>query len=165
MKKLLVVRHCKSDWDNPGLPDHDRPLNQRGLNDLPKIASRLTELQPTVEKVFHSTAKRAADTARYIHQNWNPGIPISDKSVLYTFSAHELRYFISTLPDELSAVMIVSHNPGLTDLINDLTRIRLDNLPTGGFCMMEFDVDSWSKIRDRSAEVDFLEYPKMIHNS
>lgn len=162
MKRILVIRHCKSDWDVLGISDHDRPLNQRGIEDIPKIAARLNKLNPPLQKVYHSTAVRATDTARSIFELFQTKIPLQPEEELYTFSSLELLTFIKELPQSESEVCIVSHNPGLTDLICSLTHIRLDNLPTGGFCMMKFDLKYWSKIGEGTGIVEYLEYPKMI---
>lgn len=162
MKKLLLIRHCKSNWDFEGLSDHDRPLNSRGARDVPRIASRLMELDPELNLVYHSTARRAADTAIGIFKLFKPSIQMVPVRTLYTFSSSELLRFIQAMDNEVDSAAIVSHNPGLTDLIVDLTPIRLDNLPTGGFCYLQFDVSRWDQVEGNTGTLKFLEFPKML---
>ncbi|MBI1305977.1 MAG: histidine phosphatase family protein [Bacteroidetes bacterium] len=162
MKSLLLIRHCKSDWGFLGLSDHERPLNERGTSDVPKIAARLNKLKPVLQKVYYSTARRAKDTAEGILDLLDQPIPRESTPRLYTFSGDELLDFINELPESENAVGIVSHNPGLTELIVEITHIRLDNLPTGGFCFVHFDTNSWKDVGTIEGKVDFLEYPKML---
>lgn len=65
MKQLLLVRHAKSDWGNPGLDDFDRPLNERGKKDAPAMAKRIIEKKIKIDAFISSPAKRAAKTAKY----------------------------------------------------------------------------------------------------
>ncbi len=162
MKALLVIRHCKSDWDLSGLSDHDRPLNPRGKKDAPRIAKRLLALNPKLDRIYHSTAKRASDTTMSIFSHMNSETPISSMQDLYTFSCDEVLAIVRDLPENESNVCIVAHNPALTEFIESYTTISLDNLPTGGFCLIHFDVNKWSEIEEGSGKVKYLEYPKML---
>jgi phosphohistidine phosphatase len=73
MKTLVIVRHAKSSWDNPGLPDHERSLSKRGLRDAPKMGARLADWGPPVDRVISSSAVRALTTAELITQEM--GLP------------------------------------------------------------------------------------------
>jgi len=63
MKTLLILRHAKSSWKNPGLADHNRPLNKRGKRDAPRVGRLLRDKNLTPDLILSSTAKRALDTA------------------------------------------------------------------------------------------------------
>ena len=73
MKTLVIVRHAKSSWDNPGLPDHERSLSKRGLRDAPRMGARLADWGPPVDRVISSSAVRALTTAELITQEM--GLP------------------------------------------------------------------------------------------
>jgi phosphohistidine phosphatase len=162
LKKILIIRHCKSEWELTGLSDHDRPLNSRGKRDIPRIADRLSVLNPSLDKVYHSTARRASDTANGIFSHMGSIVPLVPRKDLYTFSSDEVVTFIHNLPEDESSIAIVCHNPAMTEFIQDFTQIQLDNLPTGGFCLIHFEIDDWSEMSENTGTVKFLEYPKML---
>ena len=136
VKKLIVIRHGKSTWDNLQLRDFDRPLNERGRQDAPKIGQRLASLSLMPDKFISSPAKRAISTAFEIgeeigfhkdefHQDIN----------LYGATASDLLKVLANLDDTEKLVFLVGHNPGLTDFINSYMGYPLQILPTCGiFC-------------------------------
>lgn len=162
MKTLTLVRHCKSDWSSDELADHERPLNQRGMGDIPLIASRLNELNLEASICYHSSAKRAVDTAQGIVKLLKNPMPLEETDDLYTFDYYSVLSFIHTIPNEYKSVVLVGHNPGLTELINLLGDVQLDNLPTGGFCQFKLFGKRWEDVEEKTGEVSFLEYPKLL---
>jgi phosphohistidine phosphatase len=70
MKALLLIRHAKSDWDNAGLSDFDRPLNERGKKNAPEMAQRLLDKKINIDAFVASPAKRAAKTAKYFAETY-----------------------------------------------------------------------------------------------
>ncbi len=161
MKTLTIVRHAKSDWTFD-LPDHDRPLNERGKSDVPKVAARLKELNCTPEICFYSTAKRATDTANGLLDVMKIDAQRQESDLLYSFDAMDIINFLKEIDKYKKHIMIVGHNPGLTELINRLSQVRLDNLPTCGFAQLTFDIAYWSDIESVDGELNFLEYPKKL---
>ncbi|MCB9261827.1 MAG: histidine phosphatase family protein [Flavobacteriales bacterium] len=159
MKTLNILRHCKSDWSY-GLPDHDRPLNERGKNDIPQIANRLNELNFATQRCFYSTANRAKTTAIGVCGLLHNKTELEACKALYTFSDHDFVDFVSCIDNQLDNVLIVAHNPGLTDLINYLTNTRLDNLPTGGFAQLKLEINSWKNIDYQCGTLGLFEFPK-----
>ncbi len=161
MKTLTLIRHAKSDWTYD-LPDHDRPLNKRGKRDLPLVADRLNQFDCKPDICFYSSARRAKDTANGLLDFMNVSTTRVETEKLYTFDAQDLLRFIKSIDNDLNHVMIVSHNPGSTDLINQISHINLDNLPTCGYAQFTFNIAQWSAIEDVKGELNLLEYPKMI---
>jgi phosphohistidine phosphatase len=161
MKTLTLVRHAKSDWTYD-LPDHDRPLNKRGKSDLPVVADRLNQFNCSPDVCYFSSARRATDTANGLLDYMNVPSKREQTEELYTFDAGDLLHFIKSIDDGVNHAMIVSHNPGSTDLINRISNINLDNLPTCGYAQFSFDIMSWSEIETVKGDLDLLEYPKMI---
>ncbi len=161
MKTLTLVRHAKSDWTYD-LPDHDRPLNKRGKHDLPIVADRLSQFDCSPDVCYFSSARRATDTANGLLDYMNvPSKRVQTKE-LYTFDSGELLKFIKGIDNDVNHAMIVSHNPGSTDLINQISHINLDNLPTCGYAQFTFKITAWAEIADVKGDLDLLEYPKMI---
>lgn len=159
MKTLILVRHAKSSWKKP-LPDHLRPLNKRGQRDAPMMGERLARREIEPDAIITSPATRALVTAEVIAQEiGHPRDEIRIDERLYGASAFELLEIIQELDDYLDCVMLLGHDPGLTDLANDLG-CDIDNVPTCGVVELEFDTDSWALIDDVDpTRIDF-DYPK-----
>ena len=161
MKTLIIVRHAKSSWENPSLSDHERPLNKRGLRDAPMMGARLAEWGPPVDRVISSSAARALATAELITQEMGlPWDEIQIEDGLYHASEEDMVELIQEQDDYIDGLMLFGHNPGMTYLVNDLSDLYLDNLPTCGVVILQFDVDSWSKVGDVEASTADLDFPK-----
>jgi phosphohistidine phosphatase len=162
MKTLILIRHAKSSWKHPGLPDRLRPLNKRGQRDAPVMGERLAKREIEPDSIISSPATRAMLTAETIAREI--GYPEDDIRVderLYGASAFELIEIIQELDDAADCVMFLGHNPGLTDLANDLG-CDIDNVVTCGVVELEFDVDSWRHIGNVDpVRIDF-DYPKKM---
>lgn len=164
MKTLVIVRHAKSSWDDPGLSDHERPLNKRGLRDAPVMGARLAEWGPPVDRVISSSAARALATAELITQEM--GLPwdeilISDD--LYHAGEEEMLELIQEQEDAIDGLMLFGHNPGMTALVNDLSDLNLTNLPTCGVVILQFDVTSWEEVGEAEAVTAEVDFPRWSH--
>lgn len=119
MRRLVLIRHAKSAYP-VGVVDHDRPLNERGLRDAPVIGDWLAaQLQPDGEVLaLVSTARRAQDTWAAAHE-WLAGWAITrrDEPRLYEAGVPEIVGILEEVPDDVSTVLLVGHNPGLFDLL------------------------------------------------
>lgn len=161
MKQLILVRHAKSDWGNPGLDDFDRPLNERGKKDAPMMAERLKERKITIDAFIASPAKRAAKTAKVFAEVFKRDKEeIIFKEELYM--AGPLIFFdvIEKTDNKFSAIAIFSHNNGITEFANRLTNVRIDNIPTCGIVAVKADCENWSDFRQAEKEFLFFDYPK-----
>jgi phosphohistidine phosphatase len=158
-KRLLLLRHAKSSWDDPGLADHDRPLAPRGRKAAALMASYLSEERIRPALVLCSTAVRARETLE--------GVGLSDDVVfereLYGASAGELLERLGRVPDSVESAMLIGHNPGMHDLAlmlggtGDVER----KFPTGALATFAFD-GGWSGLGPGRAElVDFVR-PKQL---
>lgn len=161
MKILILVRHAKSDWGNPGLDDFDRPLNERGKKDAPVMAKRLKDKKVKVDAVIASPAKRAAKTAKIFAEEMD--INKDDfilKDELYMAGEDSFFKVIESINNKFSSVAIFSHNNGITDFANLLTDARIDNIPTCGVFAIKIVSDSWKDFRKAKKEFWFFDYPK-----
>jgi len=145
MKRLILIRHSKSSWKDLSLTDFNRPLNNRGKSDGPLIASYLRNRITTVDYLHSSSSVRTFETSKYFINQIKFGKIQYDDS-LYHCSATSILNMITSYSDNYQSVMIIAHNPGLTNLINNITNISLDNLPTTGLAEIEFNINSWSNI-------------------
>ena len=163
MKLLTLIRHAKSSWAHPELDDIDRPLNARGLKAAPLMGQRLAVSRKDWSgvRMFTSPARRARDTAELIAAELSLSAgAITELPHLYTFDARELLLAIRTLPDDSEAVLLVAHNPAITEVANLLTGAQIDNVPTAGMVSMSLDIPGWRQAAAGDAILLEFDYPK-----
>jgi phosphohistidine phosphatase len=161
MKRLSLLRHAKSSWDGTGT-DRDRPLNERGERDAPRMGARLMARKLRPSLILTSPAVRAATTARGVAQSLGyPTEFIQREERLYLASPATILEIVTTQEDTFNDLFLVGHNPGLTDIINELLpELQLDNLPTAGIVCIDSEADSWADLVNRKVELVFFDYPK-----
>jgi phosphohistidine phosphatase len=161
MKKLYLVRHAKSSWDFPQLTDFDRPLNKRGKRDAPFMGELLKDMGISPDIIFASPAKRAFSTARLLAEKIGyPLNSIQTNMGLYHADLNYILQYISQQPGTFESIMLVGHNPEFSELAGLLSGTDIDNIPTSGIAGIEFDIESWAKIKDTKGKLLFFEYPK-----
>lgn len=163
MKTLYLIRHAKSSWDNPGQDDVDRPLNDRGKRDAPRMGKRLKEKEIYPQVIFCSHAKRAKSTARKIAKviGYKKENIIINKH-LYHASEDVLMSAVQNIDNDVKVAFLVGHNPGLTDFINSIRNDEfvLDNLPTCGVVAFTFETNNWKDVNWGKGEQLFYDFPK-----
>ncbi len=162
-KTLILVRHAKSSWSDSTLNDIQRPLNKRGNKDAPKMGKHLAKKKLIPQAIFSSSGLRALTTARLISVEIGmkpTGIIVEDD--LYTFDSEQLLDVIKTIPDEYKKIMVVGHNPAVTDITNILSGSEIDNIPTCGVAILKLLVDSWKDIGKNTAKLSRFDYPKKL---
>lgn len=161
MKRLTLIRHAKSSWQDPSLADIERPLNSRGRRDAPMMGQFLAECGMQPDLLITSPAVRAQATARIIAEQ--VGYPLEEIVIdrtLYHADVFDWLRFLQGLDDGWDHVMCFGHNPEMTELVNELSPLDLDNLPTCGVVDLHFDTATWSDVgRIEAIEADF-DYPK-----
>jgi phosphohistidine phosphatase len=161
MKTLYLVRHAKSSWKYPNLDDFERPLNKRGRKSAPFMGTILNKLKVLPDLILSSPANRAAMTARIIADKIGyPLEKIHYSESIYEFSANALIDVIRQLDDVVNKVMLVGHNPALTDLANYFGDKPISNIPTSGVFCADLDIPSWAKTSDHCGKLIFFEFPK-----
>lgn len=165
MHRLLLIRHAKSSWKYPDLQDHDRPLNKRGERDRWAMAEFLKDKGELPDQLVTSSAQRALKLAEAIGQTID--VPVVENSALYTFSAKALYSCLCELPDELNHIAVVSHNPAITQVANDLLESDLcddyfDNVPTSGIVALQCNINRWRDLSYQNVDLDYFVAPKLI---
>lgn len=163
MRTLFLVRHAKSSWDHPGLRDFDRPLNDRGLRDAPRMAKLLAGMGMRPDLMVSSPAKRAYTTATYFAKAF--GIPEEDivtNADIYEAFPSEILRIISELPDSADTVFLFGHNPTFTDVANRFSSRFIDNLPTCGVIQIESTASRWAEVYEENARVKAHYFPKEL---
>jgi phosphohistidine phosphatase len=148
MKTLLILRHAKSSRKQP-VADHDRPLNQRGKSDAPRMGRVLREAGLQPDLVITSTAKRARRTAEAVakHSGY-PGV-IELSAELYLAGPEGLRRVLRGVSDAHASVLVVGHNPGLEMLVQALTG-RGEVLPTAALAQIRVDIERWDEFDENA---------------
>jgi Phosphohistidine phosphatase SixA len=145
LKKLLIIRHAKSDWNTSFISDFERPLNERGLRDAPLMGSFLKEKQHIPDLIISSGAKRAISTAKLVSKKLNYKGDIIVNNEIYNASADDIKNVINTIEEKYKTVFIFGHNPGLSHLVNDLTSQWID-IKTCCVTVLDFTVKKWNHI-------------------
>ena len=160
MKNLLLIRHAKSSWNDPSLNDLDRTLNKRGKRDAPAMGRWLMEKNLVPDLILSSPAKRALKTAKLIAGELGyPNNQIEVRESSYIQGLDALIELIGGLDDGLARVVLVGHNPVLTDLANRLTGAGIHNVPTCGIVSVEFALPSWRDCAREGGRLALFERP------
>lgn len=147
MKTLLVLRHAKSSWNDPALDDHERPLNQRGRRDGPRMGELVREHRLTPDVIISSDAVRARLTAKAVAEAARYAGTILLDQHLYMASPAAILGVLRTVREtKAGTAMIVGHNPGLEELVAQLTGDQQD-LPTAALAQIVLPIDRWRDLK------------------
>ena len=161
MKILTIVRHAKSSWSDTSLSDAKRPLNRRGKHDAPMMGERILEHGIRPSLIVSSHATRAWSTAKIIAEAINyPREFLQKEKSLYLASLDRILDVVMAQDNGFNNLMIVGHNPGLTDFVNFLIPGLTNNLPTAGVVSVEIDRDDWSLYERPVAKLLVHDWPK-----
>lgn len=163
MKTLYIIRHAKSSWDAKTLGDIERPLNDRGKRDAPRMGKRLKEKDIHPNLIVSSPAKRAYSTAKRIAKILKypkDAIKVVDK--LYHADEDTMLQIVNKFKDKHDVVILFGHNPGLTEFVNSIMseELDIDNVPTCGVVAFQFQADRWEQVTWGTGKLLFFDYPK-----
>lgn len=163
MKTLFLVRHAKSSWENFRLSDSDRPLNEQGERDAPRMGKRLASRGVKPDVLISSPALRAHSTAIKIAAEIGyPEEDIQTKAKLYFEGISGMLDIIRSLNSAVNVAMLFGHNPTMTQAVNSLAQAAIGNVPTCGIAEIQFDVESWQDVDEVLGTMQLFDYPKRI---
>lgn len=145
-KKIILVRHAKSSWSYE-VSDKDRPLSERGIVDAHLVSTHFLNDLSEVNAVFSSPANRALHTGIIFLRNLD--IPFSKLLVtdeLYDFGGAAVSQFLKSINDEYNTILIFGHNHAFTEVVNRFGSIAIENVPTSGLTVINFEINSWKNI-------------------
>jgi phosphohistidine phosphatase len=162
LKELLVLRHAKSSWKDLSLRDFDRPLNKRGKMDAPRMGKLLADQDLVPDLIITSAAVRARLTAEAVAETSGYDAEILETSELYMAMPEDYIAVLNHVQDSNTLVMVVGHNPGIEDLIEDLTG-EWYRMPTAALAHIQLDIDNWHSL-DAESEGELVNnwYPKEL---
>jgi phosphohistidine phosphatase len=166
MKTLYLVRHAKATLENRTERDIDRQLLEKGLKRTRHIIDFLIQKNTNVDFIVSSPAVRAFETARVLAHALNfPLVNIKIERLLYEGDADKIGDLFYDLPKNKDSLMIVGHNPSITNFANMLLAEPIDYLPTSGIVCIQFDVNSWDEIWKAKIISNFVVTPRMLKNN
>lgn len=145
MKTLLILRHAKSSWKDEAMPDHDRPLNKRGKADAPRMGKLLREEDLVPDLILSSDARRARATAQMVAEESRYEGEMVFLRDLYAAEAGAYLQALAQMGGEAERILIVGHNPGLEELLQDLTD-EYQPLPTAALAQVTLPIQHWSEL-------------------
>ena len=162
MKILLILRHGKSSWKHVELADHDRPLKKRGKRDALRMGDLILNEGLVPDVILCSTAKRAMDTAELVEEACGMVDRIQFHRSLYHGYSSDYCDLLKFQEDENDVVMVVGHNPGLEELLLELTGVD-EWLPTAGLAQVEFDIETWRELNQyKQGHLVSLSFPRAL---
>jgi len=170
MRRLMLLRHAKSDWSLPGQSDHDRGLAARGRNAAPLIGHYMAEHDLVPDHAIVSTARRTRETWRLV-AGMLPRRPATEfEDRIYEASPSNILAAIAGAPAAAHTLVVVGHNPGFHDTANLLIRggdkrarkALSEKFPTGALAVIDLDIEDWGDIRPGSGRLDSFVTPRAI---
>jgi phosphohistidine phosphatase len=169
VKTILLLRHAKSAWGQPGLADHDRPLNRRGERAAEVMAEHIVHNAPRPDLILCSTAVRTRQTlAPLVHRLTNPAPPIALEKGLYLASEAALLMRLQAVPDDVRTVLLIGHNEGIGELAAVLAGsgdpADLDGLhekfPTAALATLRVRDEPWRDLAPGAADLAAFVRPR-----
>lgn len=159
-KKLILVRHAKSDHSVVGQKDFDRELNAEGHRIAPRMGNRFAQKNIPFDAIISSPAIRAKSTAEYFAEQLKYDF---DKIIfnenIYEASVRALLQEISEIDDSLNTVLLFGHNPGFSYLAESLTKSEIGDMPTCAIVIIDFKMRSWKDIVAANGTLIDFDYP------
>ena len=157
MKKLIFVRHCKSENQVFDISDFERSLTTKGKRVANAMALKLKEKESSIGVVISSPAFRALETALIflgVYRNPSSSIILDDNIYYsYRFNLQALCEILSKINDEEETVTIFGHNPSFTELLFALSSGKCDAIPKCGIVTITFSINSWSEISPNTSNI------------
>ena len=161
MKTLYLLRHAKSSWSFDELSDQERPLNDRGRDDAPVMGKALAKRHICPDVIVSSPAVRAMSTAVLVAREMQyPHDKIVVEPGIYGADVNDLLAIIKGLPDGAGTVLLVGHNPTITETANALSPSSLNEMPTAAVVCLRFECEQWTEVSKVNAEFYFYDYPR-----
>jgi phosphohistidine phosphatase len=164
LKRLLLIRHAKSSWDDPALADRERPIAPRGRKASERVAEHLTGSDAKLDLILCSSARRARETLDLLLPAFGDAEVLVEDG-LYGASVPDLIERLQHVTDDVGSLAVIGHNPGIQDLTIELARDgphverALKKFPTAAVAVLEFDTP-WAELASGGARLVSFTVPK-----
>lgn len=146
MKTLLLLRHAKSSWADANMADFDRPLNERGQNDAPRMGELLARQELVPDLIITSAAKRAAATAKRVAEAAGYEGKVRRSEHLYLAEPGDYVAVARQVADEVDCLLLVGHNPAIEELVEGLSGVE-ESMPTAALACLRLPIDHWPALK------------------
>jgi phosphohistidine phosphatase len=161
MKTLFLLRHAKSSWQDAGQLDFERPLNERGVKAATLIGAFISKQNLQPDSILCSPAQRTRETLALVSKAAKLTTPPRFDERLYEAGVNTLLEIVSQIDEKADTVLLIGHNPGITELIFSLTGESRD-VPTGTLACIALDTEKWSKTRANCGKLELFVKPKEL---
>lgn len=166
MRRLLLLRHAKSDWAD-GVPDRDRPLNERGRTTAPRVGAYLAAERLRPDHVMVSPARRTLETWERLRGPLE-GLEAETVPSLYEATASRILDAVRSAPDTAPSLMVIGHNPGLERLAAFLVgsgdaaarSAMRAKFPTAALAVIDFEAEQWASIEGQAGRLERFIVPR-----
>lgn len=170
MRRLMLLRHAKSDWTQ-GQRDHDRTLAPRGAAAAPTVGTYMAEHELVPDRALVSTARRTRETWELVASAFREKVGVAFDDRLYEANAKALLAAVRETEPTIKALLLVGHNPGMQELAKLLigagaasARNRLwEKFPTAGLAVIDIPIDAWEDLQPQSGRLDRFVTPRGLH--
>jgi phosphohistidine phosphatase len=170
MRRLMLLRHAKSDRSSPGMPDRERPLNARGVSDAGTMGVYLARHALVPDLILCSSAERTRQTVEALVKGWPAAVEVTYCDHLYEATPETILALVRAVVPEAHLLLVLGHNPGLHEAARMLIaagdiepRERLhEKFPTAALAVIDFPIDSWRKLHRQSGRLDRFITPRWI---
>ncbi len=163
MKTLTILRHGKAARNDVATSDYERPLSPRGEADAPVMAERITDAGIRPSLIMSSPAARAWTTAKLVARALSYPVEfLQREDRLYLASLDKLLDVVAEQDAAFNSIVVVGHNPGLTELANHLLPGVTDSIPTCGIVSLNIETDSWDLRHRNPIELGLCDSPENI---
>jgi phosphohistidine phosphatase len=168
MKTLYLLRHAHAGKGSAKLRDFDRPLDEKGLEEAPLMAARLEkslrDRGDSIALILSSPALRTLTTARIFARTLQDGdAEVVLEPQVYMASSSRLLQILRRLDDRIDSVLLVGHNPAISDLANEMSQASIHDIPPCGMVILQLPVDSWGEADSGMARLSGVAYPDDRH--
>ncbi len=171
MKRLTVLRHAKSSWDQPNTDDFNRPLNDRGWKAAQRMGRELRQREMRFDLCLASPAARVRETLDGLARTYGEfPFPIRFERQIYLADSATLLELLREVSDDVEKLLLVGHNPGLERLVERLAtdddrglrhRVAL-KLPTAALAVIDFAARRWAEVETARGKLVELIFPREL---
>ena len=142
-RRLILLRHAKSSWDDANVGDHQRRLNARGQRDAPRVAQEILRRGWQPELVLCSDARRTRETWQRMQEAFQPAPPVTYLPEFYHGTHRDIVQSLCSVDDAVTTVMAIGHNPGWQDAVRRFSS-ELVEMTTGNAALLEHSDPHWA---------------------
>lgn len=170
MRRLMLLRHAKSDWSAAGAHDRDRPLSSRGREAAPKMGAYMARHGLVPDLVIASPAARVAETLKHVLPAFKQAPTVRRDDRLYETGADTLLDAIRETPKTVHSLLLAGHNPGLAELAAlliasgdvEARQQLIEKFPTAALAVIDFPLDDWAKLHPKAGRLDRFVIPRTL---